>query len=127
MALWREALLAQAVLTGRTRGYVHRPQLIRFRDTPSPVGSVASYLLEVHEEAARRGYRFGASKIAAPAGCADPMAASEGQLDYEWAHLREKLRPRAPAWLAGFRHVSRPDLHPLFYLVPGAVAEWEVA
>jgi hypothetical protein len=30
VALWREALLAQAVLRGRTRGYRH-PQLARFR------------------------------------------------------------------------------------------------
>ncbi len=31
VALWREALLAQAVLAGRTRGYRHHPQLARFR------------------------------------------------------------------------------------------------
>ncbi|CAM3000541.1 pyrimidine dimer DNA glycosylase/endonuclease V [Dermacoccus abyssi] len=28
---WREALLAQKVLAGGTRGYTHRPQLQRFR------------------------------------------------------------------------------------------------
>jgi Pyrimidine dimer DNA glycosylase len=32
VALWREALLAQAVLRGRTRGYRHHPQLARFED-----------------------------------------------------------------------------------------------
>ncbi|HET8644201.1 MAG TPA: pyrimidine dimer DNA glycosylase/endonuclease V, partial [Vicinamibacteria bacterium] len=31
VALWREALLAQAVLRGRTRGYTRHPQLARFR------------------------------------------------------------------------------------------------
>ncbi len=31
VALWREALLAQAVLRGKTRGYQHHPQLQRFR------------------------------------------------------------------------------------------------
>jgi hypothetical protein len=31
VALWREALLARAVLRGETRGYRHHPQLIRFR------------------------------------------------------------------------------------------------
>ena len=35
VALWREALLAQAVLRGRTNGYVHHPQLQRFRTQPS--------------------------------------------------------------------------------------------
>ena len=31
-ACWREALLAQAVLAGRTRGYRAHPQLERFRE-----------------------------------------------------------------------------------------------
>jgi hypothetical protein len=31
VAAWREALLAQAVLAGATRGYRHHPQLDRFR------------------------------------------------------------------------------------------------
>ena len=30
VALWREALLAQAVLRGKTSGYKHHPQLERF-------------------------------------------------------------------------------------------------
>ena len=37
VACWREALLAQAVLAGRTRGYRHHPQLERFRVVPGPV------------------------------------------------------------------------------------------
>ena len=32
VALWRESLLAQAVLAGRTRGYRSHPQLERFRE-----------------------------------------------------------------------------------------------
>jgi len=31
VALWREALLAQKVLQGKTKGYRHHPQLIRFQ------------------------------------------------------------------------------------------------
>jgi hypothetical protein len=125
VALWREALLAQAVLTGQTRGYVRHPQLIRFRDTPSPTESIASYLRGVHNEATRRGYRFDATKVASPE-CADLIVVASGQLDYEWAHLIEKLRARAPSWLVGIQSVSRPDPHPLFRIVPGAVAEWEI-
>lgn len=37
---WREALLAQAVLAGRTRGYRDHPQLLRFREHPDPSGAV---------------------------------------------------------------------------------------
>lgn len=126
VALWREALLAQAVLNGQTRGYVRHPQLVRFRDTPAPAQSTASYLRGVHEEATRRGYRFDESKITAPSDDVDPITVSKGQLEFEWSHLREKLQLRAPSWLAGFDRVSRPDPHPLFRIVPGAPAEWEI-
>lgn len=56
-----------------------------------------------------------------------PIAATLGQIDYEWAHLKAKLRLRAPSWLARLKHLSRPGPHPLFHLVPGVVAEWEVS
>lgn len=36
VALWREALLAQKVLTGTSKGYRHHPQLDRFRQTRNP-------------------------------------------------------------------------------------------
>ena len=124
VALWREALLAQAVLRGETRGYLRHPQLIRFRETSSPAGSIAAYLRDVHLESIRRGYRFDAGKVA-PADCCKLIAATRGQLDYEWAHLKEKLRVRAPAWLCGFDAISSPEPHPLFLVVPGEVAQWE--
>lgn len=63
VALWREALLAQAVLRGRTNGYLHHPQLQRFRAQPSPLGAIADYLRGVHAEAVGRGYAFAARKI----------------------------------------------------------------
>ena len=44
VALWREALLAQAVLKGLTSGYTRHPQLNRFRSSASPLESIASYL-----------------------------------------------------------------------------------
>ena len=52
VALWREALLAQAVLRGDTRGYKAHPQLDRFRAQASPEAAIAAYLLAVWEEAA---------------------------------------------------------------------------
>ena len=125
VALWREALLAQAVLNGQTRGYTDHPQLVRFRDTPSPPESVASYLRGVLDEATRRGYHFDRAKIASRE-CADLIEVSDGQLDYEWEHLKKKLRARAPFWLAKVESVSCPDPHPLFRIVPGAPAEWEI-
>lgn len=124
VALWREALLAQAVLKGQTRGYTRHPQLIRFRQTAAPVASIASYLQEVHTEALRRGYFFDGTKIGPTEG-AELIVATSGQLEYEWVHLKEKLRVRAPSLLVNIQSISLPDPHPLFRIVPGIVAGWE--
>jgi len=125
VALWRETLLAQAVLAGKTRGYTRHPQLIRFREAPAPLEAIAAYLNVVHAEAVRRGYAFDAAKIIS-VGEAGRIAATRGQLDYEWAHLKRKLEQRAPEWLAGLSASSRPVAHPLFRIVAGPVAAWEV-
>jgi hypothetical protein len=125
VALWREALLAQAVLRGRTRGYNHHPQLVRFRASRLPVSAIAAYLRVVHAEAIRRGYHFDARKIARGVHV-DPIPVTRGQLDYEWDHLKKKLGQRAPAWLAAFKVRTRPESHPLFRIVTGAVADWEI-
>lgn len=125
VALWREALLAQAVLRGKTRGYTRHPQLIRFRESPAPVAAIAAYLREVRTEAVNRNYRFDARRIAR-ARPVDPLAATRGQIDFEWEHLVAKLRGRDPSWLEGIQHTKRPIAHPLFRMTAGSVAEWEV-
>ena len=124
VAAWREALLAQAVLRGRTRGYTHHPQLTRFREHDSPVGSIAEYLRGLHVEATARGYEFDRGRIsrAAPRG---RLVVTTGQLEYEWEHLERKLRARAPEHYARVREIGRPEAHPLFRVVSGDVASWE--
>jgi hypothetical protein len=124
VALWREGLLAQAVLRGQTRGYTRHPQLLRFREQPSPVGCLAEYLRAVHEEAAHRGYRFAADKISRQR-FSGHVAVTRGQVDYEWTHLRQKLAVRSTTGWRGIADVRRPKVHPLFRVVPGAVAGWE--
>ena len=126
VALWREALLARRVLAGETRGYRHHPQLERFRAAGDPAAAIGAYLLAVHRESADRGYAFDRGKIpGAPRH--PPLAATRGQLDFEWAHLRAKLRRRSPAHLRRLPRRSVPDPHPLFRVVPGPPAPWERA
>ena len=124
VAAWREALLAQKVLRGATRGYVHHPQLERFRSHSRPVAAIAAFLVGIAEEARRRGYRFDARKIARGR-TKDRMRETRGQLLYEWKHLRAKLRARAPRTYLRFRSVRAPEAHPLFRIVAGRVNEWE--
>ena len=125
VALWREALLAQAVLAGQTRSYRHHPQLNRFQEQPNPSACLAAYLRAVHAEALRRNYRFDAAKIGPEAG-ASPMTVTEGQLIWEWGHLTRKLEARAPAWLEALERPERPEPHPCFRVIAGGVAAWEV-
>jgi hypothetical protein len=126
VALWREALLAQAVLRGATRGYRHHPQLQRFRAMPAPEASIAEYLSTVHAEAVRRGYSFAAEKIGSPR---DPatIAVTSGQLALEWTHLLAKLKSRSPERYAELAGTADAEPHPLFRVVDGPVEPWERA
>lgn len=124
VALWREALLAQAVLRGKTRGYRDHPQLQRFRTQASPAAAIAAYLRAVHEEARARGYSFDASRIT-PGGAAPPIAVTRGQLGFEWRHLMAKLEARAPERCKAMDAIDAVEPHPLFHMVPGGIAEWE--
>ncbi|MBX3046894.1 MAG: DNA lyase [Anaerolineales bacterium] len=123
-ALWRETLLAQRVLQGRTRGYTQHPQLERFKGCQDPQVAIATYLDAVHVEAGRRGYRFNAELIA-PLRTEETLAVSEGQLAYEWEHLLAKLKQRAPAVYAQQAGLAGPQPHPMFYVTPGPLAAWE--
>ena len=123
-ALWREALLAQAVLRGRTEGYARHPQLLRFRRSRTPLRHIAEYLRAVHAEGKRRGYSFDAGKIGR-GGRIEPLCATRGQLRYEWSRLSEKLRCRDPGRFAALRKVRRVEPHPSFRIVAGGVEDWE--
>lgn len=124
VALWRETLLAQKVLQGATKGYRNHPQLLRFKEQADPVGSLATYLRVIHQEAVRRGYNFDGTKIA-QGQSRRRMKCSTGQLLFEWQHLKRKLKLRDPKKHAAIRYSSYPEAHPLFVIVDGDVETWE--
>jgi len=126
VALWREGLLAQKVLQGTTRGYRRHPQLRRFQSQADPLGAIGAYLEAVANEAASRGYRFDAGKIH-PGRSYDKIPLTRGQLHYEWEHLRSKLSRRDMRRYQAALAVDEPETHPLFVVVAGEPADWEVA
>jgi hypothetical protein len=126
VALWREALLAQAVLRGRTKGYRHHPQLQRFRAQPSPVGAIADYLRGVHAESVTRGYAFTRDKISSARANGRTIPVPRGQLRHEWEHLAAKLARRDPERRRKLSAVRRPQPHPSFRVVAGGVENWEI-
>jgi hypothetical protein len=124
IALWREGLLAQAVLGGKTKGYKHHPQLNRFWEQSSPMSCIASYLVDIQKEAQARAYQFDKTKILPAIPC-DKITETNGQLQYEWQHLKAKLRERAPDQFKILCDIRMPEPHPLFNIVKGGVSKWE--
>ncbi|TXT45000.1 MAG: DNA-(apurinic or apyrimidinic site) lyase [Spirochaetes bacterium] len=132
VAAWREGLLAQKVLHGGTKGYANHPQLIRFKESPSPAGWIAVYLADLCAEASRRGYSFDASKIGPAAGVGERIPVASGQVAYELTLLKFKLERRDPKkfdeiqsidpWGGGGSPVA---LNAAFSLADGPVAPWE--
>lgn len=125
VAVWRETLLAQKVLKGETKGYRNHPQLERFKSQKAPVAAIATYLHHIYEEAKERGYKFDSQKID-PRSISTQITTTQGQLRYEWEHLRRKLRDRDKKKYQELRAITDPDAHPLFKIVDGEVESWEV-
>lgn len=124
-ACWRETLLAQAVLAGRTRGYTAHPQLERFRATGDPLGALCWYLHGIADEADARGYRYDRQRVDRAPEAVAPLPVTSGQLDYEWSWLQSKLEARSPAWLARWSDVTTPETHRSFVATAGPIATWE--
>ncbi|MCU0640804.1 MAG: pyrimidine dimer DNA glycosylase/endonuclease V [Candidatus Margulisbacteria bacterium] len=113
VALWRESLLAQKVLQGKTRGYKYHPQLDRFKSHPSPLKAIATYLRAVRQEACKRGYCFDERKIG-PGRTATRITVSKREVKAEFAWLLTKLKKRAPLRYRQLRTLKQIKRHPLF-------------
>jgi hypothetical protein len=124
VAVWREGLLAQAVLRDQTKGYRHHPQLKRFRAHRAPRRAINAYLVGVLEEASSRGYSFDGRK-AGPSRGRVKLTVTRGQLAYEWKHLLRKLRVRSPESYRRWKDVKTPRSHPIFTVVAGPMEPWE--
>jgi hypothetical protein len=122
VACWREALLAQKVLGGGTKGYTAHPQLVRFRPHP---GAIGDYLQGLADEADARGFRFHRELITTSRNETLKLPVTDGQVRHEWLHLLAKLELRSPALRSAQSLDTLPDAHPLFAIVPGDVENWE--
>ena len=126
VACWREGLLAQAVLRGKTKGYKRHPQLERFRGADFPDKAIAGYLIGLHRESLRRGYRFSFRSIyARPGKCNARIKVTRGQIAFELKHLLCKLKNRDMGRYRMLSSCKRVKVHPLFRVVPGKKERWE--
>lgn len=123
VALWREGLLAKKAIISKTR-YFNHPQLTRFKNTKNPVLKINTYLYYVLEEALKRGYNFNRSKLDSKVS-KEKIPVTKGQLNYEFKHLKKKLKSRCLYKAKELKNVKRIKTHPIFYLVKGNVECWE--
>ena len=125
VALWREGLLAKHVLEGKTKGYKNHPQLDRFKNSAKPLDAIHQYLAVIHEEASCRAYNFDREKISwnfQPT----KLKVTQGQLEYEAAHLLKKLRVRDHNKYKTLKALKVLKVHPLFKIIEGEIEQWEI-
>ena len=123
--MWRETLLAKCVLEGKTKGYIHHPQLYRFKQTDQPVDAIHHYLAVVYNEAFARGYHFDRNKIDwefTPC----KMIVTTGQIQYETEHLLNKLKKRDIVKFEELHQLYLFEPHPMFEMVDGGIEKWEI-
>lgn len=123
VALWREALLAKAVLGGKTKGYKNHPQLERFKKQKDPLKAINAYLLEIQLEAKRRGFDFDERKIVKAK--SKKIEVTSGQIMHEHKHLIKKLKIRDKRMHAEISKIKKIEPHPLIRVVKGAIEDWE--
>ena len=124
IALWRESLLAKAVLEDKTIGYRNHPQLIRFRNTKNPLESINFYLSVIFEESLVRGYQFNTEKFTKPFNI-KLIDTNKGQVDFEIRHLKLKLEQRDVSKLIQLNSYKVVPIHPLFSITEGEQEAWE--
>ena len=129
VALWREGLLARAVLTGETKGYTKHPQINRFKIQDQSILFLDTYLFHVYTEAtSARGYNFKLEKIGVNR-TSRQIPVTSGQISYELKHLQMKLQKRDPDKYRTIKDLrggkSLILLNPVFELIPGDIEPWE--
>ena len=99
VALWREGLLAQAVLHGRTVGYREHPELDRFKDHESPKGIMFEYLQSIFHESLHRKYQFDWSRVIEQTSVRElpRIPVPLDRIKFEWEHSSSKLKQRSAA------------------------------
>jgi hypothetical protein len=126
LAVWREGLLAQKVLSGKTKGYRDHPQLERFRKFRFPLAAIRGYLLGIYREAKIRGYVFDRFRINLSGNTpAKSIAVTKVQVAFEFEHLLNKLKIRDFERYRKFRKLKRIIVHPVFRKVSGSLEDWE--
>ncbi|MBN1823181.1 MAG: hypothetical protein JW803_02555 [Endomicrobiales bacterium] len=124
LALWREGLLAKAVLAGKTRGYRRHPQLSRFKASKAPLLAIESFLRAVYAEAQKRDYKFNKTKISMR-DSRRKILVTRGQITHEARLLKRKLAARRSKGREKLKSFGKICLNPVFKVCEGRIEPWE--
>ena len=119
VALWRETLLARAVLDGKTKGYKNHPQLNRFKIQSKPLELINTYLYDVFKEAEKRNYNFNKNKLEKTF-TKKKIKVTTNQLKYEIQHLFKKLNKKISA-----KDLKNIQVNSIFKIIKGNIENWE--
>jgi len=136
LGLWREALLAQEVLKGKTEKYKNHPQLIRFKNQKEhSLLFISAYLWEIYKEARNRKYNFIWQKIwkhslNIPEWVYGYITITKGQLEFEFKHLQNKLNSRGQLkMIENYNLIDKNnkiiEVNSLFEITEGDIENWE--
>jgi hypothetical protein len=126
VAAWREGLLAQKVLEGKTKGYINHPQLIRFRENEKCLILIGRYLSELYKEAKKRGYQFDGGKINYyRKNENETIKVACKQIEYEFELLKWKLEIRDKVTYDLIKNVKIPKTNIVFKKIEGDIEKWE--
>jgi hypothetical protein len=122
--LWRESIMARNVLLGIRKGYKNHPQLLRFEKQNDPIIFLDTYLLSVYKESVKRKYHFNREKFGLNF-TDSKIDVTEGQILYEWNHLKRKLKIRDIDKYSQLKKIKFPEVNPIFKVVIGDIEAWE--
>jgi len=112
--------------------YSDHRQLVRFQEQPDPVRALCDYMHPLCDEARRRGLSYPRSFNPAVLPFQSPngtiMAVTAGQMECELWRYAALLSQRG-GMIEHYEMIfSIPEMnpHPIFEVVPGPVAEWEI-
>jgi len=127
VALWREALLAQKVLEGETKGYKNHPQLKRFKEYSDSLEAIGCFLVYIFEEGKKRGYNFNKEKIKNFNSCKEIIEVNNKQITYEFEHLKNKLLIRDSKKYEQLINIKEKiAVNPIFKMIKGYIEDWEI-
>lgn len=122
--LWREGIMARNALLGIKKGYQNHPQLERFRKQDDPILFIDTYLLNVYKESKIRNFNFNREKFGSNF-TDSKIEVTEGQINYEFKHIKRKLKVRDINRYNKLKKIKFPDVNPIFKVVKGDIEPWE--